>query len=328
MVVPIKESVEKFVEYFEESINNYKNIEVKDIKERYDPSKGILICGMGGSGIAGMIIQNLYDTNIVALTTKEIPDMYKDWNIILVSYSGNTHEVLDILERYKNQVIVSLTTNGKLENKSKEYDIPVTKLPEGFIPRSSLPHMIILLTYILLGLGVVEETWISNIKATLDQLKEKKTSIINEAENTAQKINSDDILVFLSTFSLFPAAYRSKTQINENCKMHAYAEHLSEHNHNSIMALKQNLKNIFYVIYYDDRDPQMRIRFDFLINELKKREYRYKVVKEEGDLMRKMLHYIFFGDVLSVSIAKRFKINMEEVDIIKELKKTIDDKIF
>ncbi len=326
MVTSIEKSINHFVDYFKEAFEMYKNIDVEDIKNKFSSNKEIIICGMGGSGIAGMIVERLFeDKNIIGMTTDEIPSKYKDANFILVSYSGNTHEVLNAFDKYKNNVVCAITTGGKLKEKCENNGIKAFELPSGFIPRSTLPHMIVLLSYILNRLGVISESDIEKIREAINELEVVKDMLLNNAKEIAKNINHDDILVFLTSYTLYPAAYRTKTQINETCKMHSYAEFFSEHNHNSIMAIKQHVKNVFYVIYKDPFDNQLKKRFEFFINKLRGFRYRYVDIEIEAKSREMaMLSYILYGDYLSVEIAKRFNIDMETGDIIKELKEFLN----
>ena len=86
----------------------------------------VLICGLGGSGIGGSIINLLVksEINIPVLTTNDysIPNFVNEKTLVIVSsYSGNTEETLAaVLEGQKRGTeVVAITSGGRLLEFSK-----------------------------------------------------------------------------------------------------------------------------------------------------------------------------------------------------------------
>ena len=87
----------------------------------------ILICGLGGSGIGGTIVNDIVSpfSNIPILATKDysIPNFVDENTLVIASsYSGNTEETIYAFEkcRIRNAEICIITSAGKLKNIAEE----------------------------------------------------------------------------------------------------------------------------------------------------------------------------------------------------------------
>ncbi|MDO8624546.1 MAG: SIS domain-containing protein, partial [Candidatus Diapherotrites archaeon] len=124
-------------------------------KARIKASKGIrnvVICGMGGSGIAGRIVVDLCGNELkVPMYTHAdygLPAFAdRSTLVILVSYSGNTEETLSGYDEANKRKckMVSITSGGQLA----ERDAGAILIPSGYPPGQALAFLLVPLLMIL-----------------------------------------------------------------------------------------------------------------------------------------------------------------------------------
>src|SRR5690606_21432138 len=114
----------------------------------------IIICGLGGSGIAGRLVKaHTFSSLSVPL------EVISDYNLpayvnqrtlaIQCSYSGNTEETLSMYEQAKTKgaAMICIATGGKLETIAKADHVMFYPAEAGFQPRMALGYP---LTYLSL----------------------------------------------------------------------------------------------------------------------------------------------------------------------------------
>lgn len=286
-----------------------------DFKE-VDVSK-IVYCGMGGSGCAGDILQDL------SYSKNNIPPFYvvkgyhlpsfadKSTLILVVSYSGQTEETLSALKEAQNRhcIIVGFSSGGELEKICAENSIPHVKLGEALTPRSALPHILYstLIALERLGYRLVTQREISNTIAIMRKMKESigvESSLKdNEAKQIAQHLlNTTPIIYGPQEFK--GVLVRFKNSLNENAKIHALVEILPEACHNDIEAWHQNLPNHKALFVLGEYDIRLKKRFDTLM-ELAERsgsEYRGIYIKE-STLFQSMIKLLYLLEYTTLYLA-------------------------
>src|SRR3954467_12051686 len=118
------------------------------IKKR-EYARGLVICGMGGSGIgadlAAAAIGLRATAPITTIRGYELPAWVgPDTLVVCASYSGNTEETLHCFERAgavgAPRVVVT-TGGGLAEGARAAGDVPVIGVPSGMQPRAAVVHM-------------------------------------------------------------------------------------------------------------------------------------------------------------------------------------------
>ncbi|MCX6801897.1 MAG: SIS domain-containing protein [Candidatus Diapherotrites archaeon] len=103
--------------------------------------RGVIICGMGGSGIGGLIARELLEGKakvpIFVSQDYSLPEFAgRDWLAIIVSYSGNTEETLSAFrEAKKRKIGIACISSGGILSKECENCISI---PPNFAPRTQL----------------------------------------------------------------------------------------------------------------------------------------------------------------------------------------------
>jgi len=278
-----------------------------DLKE-VDVSK-IIYCGMGGSGCAGDILQDL------SYTRTNIPPFYvvkgyhlpsyadKSTLVLAVSYSGQTEETLSTLKEALDRrcPIVGFSSGGELARICAEKGIPHVKLGAALTPRSALPHILYstLIALERLGYQVVSPDEIVNSITIMRKMRESigvESSLKdNEAKQIAQHLlNTTPIIYGPQEFK--GVLIRFKNSLNENAKVHALVEILPEACHNDIEAWHQNLPNHRAILVLGKYDRRLKKRFDTLAELIERAgsEYRSIYIREPSpfESMIKLLYLL------------------------------------
>src|SRR6185437_14161057 len=130
----------QFPEQIRYAVANYKPSGIK-----FDQFDNILLCGLGGSGIAGRIIKSYFfdkcPVPIEVISDYVLPQYTgKRTLAILCSYSGNTEETLAMYDiaHAKGAVIIVIATGGKLAEKAVKDGFAFYQAMSGFQPRMAL----------------------------------------------------------------------------------------------------------------------------------------------------------------------------------------------
>ncbi|MGC8987065.1 bifunctional phosphoglucose/phosphomannose isomerase [Infirmifilum sp.] len=324
--------------YLSESIVRYK----EDVSKLTlpDPSTfdGVVISGMGGSFISGLFLQDLASDRsskaIILNRDVRLPRFIDEKKLLVaVSYSGNTEETLRIyLEGLRRNIpVVAVTSGGELAAVSEKLGKPVIRLPPGIPPRAAFPHLtaaIAALTSSVLGLDLLGE-----LRRAIDELAKREDSVLSDGLALSRLLFSDvqnNLTPLIYGYSPYLSpAYRFKTQINENSKIHAFFGELPEANHNEIMGWNGVLKSFTVVFVRGREEPKyMEARIEFLENLFDKNNIRFYNLHGNCETRAcELLSLIMKADVASIALALLLGVDPTPVDTITQLKKFLDSKI-
>lgn len=297
--------ISNFPDYVKQGYSLDKGFKVK---ERVDK---IIVCGMGGSGIAGNILQDCAD-KIPVFVNKgyDIPSFVDENTLaVIISYSGNTEETLaayeKIKKRTKKRFIIS---SGGILGKEKD----VVNVPEGFPPRYALPFLFFSMLSVLNNSGIVKKDF--DIKEVIGNLK---SIDIDDVKKLAKKLVGRIPLVYAPE-GYGSVAYRWQTQFNENSKVLAHSHVFPEHDHNEIEA---KLSSNFKPIMLRDSGAHGRINLRMgIISEMINAE---QVILKGDSKLSKMFYGILFGDFTSYYLALELGVDPGTQDRIEALKKKL-----
>ncbi len=288
----------------------------------------VTFCGMGGSGIVGDIAKSWLEhrgCKVPALTHRGygLPNCVKGEEnlVVCISYSGNTEETVSNFEEamQRQATIVCVSSGGKLEELAKSSGVLHLKVPEGFAPRFALGYM---LSRVLAVLGIDRE----EIEDARDNLKNSYEDIKKKGEEIANKLYGY-IPVIYSTPLTEVAAFRWKTQINENSKTQAYFATLPEMHHNEVMGLEnaEIRSKCAFVVMFDPKDHErVRRRVDITIKLLK--DFGIVPIAIGGDgnsYLARTLHLIHVGDWASYYLAGKYGFEPLPVSTIERIKEEL-----
>ena len=241
----------------------------------------VVVAGMGGSASGGDMVA------AVAGDTLDVPILVhrgyglpaaagRDSLVVAISYSGETVEVLSAAEAaLARQVpLVAITAGGALGRLVKARDLPCVALPPGLMPRMALGYLVFPLLSVLAAAGaaVVTEAEIDEaldvLTAQVDELGPGVGTEKNAAKHLALAIG-DRLPVVYGGPRTAIAAYRWKTDFEENAKILAIAGALPEMNHNEIEAWGgPAARGRHVVLLREDGEPSEIARRFALVREL------------------------------------------------------------
>jgi glucose/mannose-6-phosphate isomerase len=292
----------------------------------------IVICGMGGSAIAGDFVKHIFSDKltvpVMVNRDYELPAFVGESTlVILSSYSGNTEETISAFQSaiVKKAKTIAVSTGGEIAAMAKEQGIPHLSVPSGYQPRQAIGFSLVTLFRILEHLFFeTHDPEIINkaIEWVADKKKVWLSEKNNELWNLANRLCKKPVIVYASD-KCFPAALRFKGQVCENAKLLAFAYAVPEMNHNEIVGWDSVSKDEGFpvVIFRDETDhPQIQKRFEILNSILSSKTDVIEFHGEGADLFIKLLSMIYWGDIVSYFIAIHRKTDPTPVDIITHFK--------
>jgi glucose/mannose-6-phosphate isomerase len=304
--------------------------------------RDICLCGMGGSAISGDILSDCVihesEYHMSVLRGMELPGWVNNETLLIaVSYSGNTKEVLTVLDtaRDRGLNIVAVTSGGRLMEICEKEGIPYAKIPTGYQPRAALGYLLGSTACVLEAAGVIPIA--SNLTRLIDPLKKFQETLIPEVpleENLAKRTALDlegTVPVVYAANEMSSAALRWHTQINENSKMMAFTGEVPECNHNHIVGWMEGIMETFCrPVFLGSRtdNPSIREIMSVTIDVLNQGG-KYPVVLDfTGDTrIHNLMAAIMVGDFVSYYLAMLNGVDPLPVESIQDLKRRISSSI-
>lgn len=303
--------------------------------------KNIIIAGMGGSGVGGDILagwlRSEIEIPITVVKDYNLPQFAsKDTLLFILSYSGNTEETLSAFQEGVacGCRIVSITSGGKLEELSKERNIPVIKIPKGFPPRTTIGYSLTTMASVLERMDLLHANGKKDIDSAAKLLEMMGRELgpealqeTNIAKRIAIQINGAIPVVYASQ-NHAAAANRWHAQLNENSKILSWFGAFPELNHNEVVGWSQDgkLNEYCVILLTDSRDNErVRKRMSLTRNIFFKGKVGNSIeVEARGETtLERMLSLIYVGDFASIYLAVLRGIDPTPVDSIEEFKKKL-----
>ena len=226
--------------------NAWRQVQAANLPDLPSITDHVVICGMGGSAIAGDLVFDLSATiggaPVTVVRDFRLPFVPNERTLVVVcSYSGNTKETLSM---YNQAVaspasVVAITAGGELARLSEEHNTPALQITAHGEPRSAVGYNLMLLLGLLGRLHQPSFTG-EEMTAAVDTMRQQVDCIgpnvptkENQAKQLAQATNGKLPIIYGG--GLFHGmARRWKLQLNENAKAWAFFESIPELLHNSV----------------------------------------------------------------------------------------------
>ncbi|MDZ4839530.1 MAG: SIS domain-containing protein [Bacteroidota bacterium] len=320
-----KDALTKFSQQIKHALQAYTphNININDIDN-------IVICGLGGSGIAGRIVKSMYlnksSVPIEVISDYFLPAYAGERTLTLqCSYSGNTEETLAMYAEAKAKgcKIISLSTGGKLEEQTVADGNIFYRAETGFQPRMALGYG---LTYLLL---ILSELTGQNINAELEAASNHVQDYevyITDAQVIFEnwKANLDHKTVIVTDYLTNPIGVRFAQQLQENAKAEAFVHELPESNHNVIETYYGEIKSHFLFLSSNSQ-PRTTLRFAFLKELLERNDNHVTEMNLIPNDLNSLVHMIYTQDWLSLIYADAKGVNSSKIENIVGLKSHLDN---
>ena len=239
----IKESILEFP-------NQFKQV-MEDIPLQHVPSecmlvKNIVLAGMGGSALAGRILQSLeqqlLNLPFTVSTEFNLPNFVNEQTLVIISsYSGNTRESLCALAEAldcKAQIYI-LTSGGELARIAIEKDIPayifVPVHNPSAQPRMGLGYSLAGLLFLLSRCQFIK--FPERLPQVVELMQARHTRVEKIGQDLARQVTGKSIIL-LASEHLKGAAHAVKNMLNENAKTMAFLFDLPEANHHLLEGLR------------------------------------------------------------------------------------------
>jgi len=328
----------KYPDHIKKALEIAENAEIERVLKIDD----VLLTGMGASAISGDIVNCLFRDKIevpfVVNRNYDLPKwVKKDTLAIFVSYSGNTEETLSSFKiaYQKRCKILCISSGGKLQEMCEKRGVTHVKIPSGFQPRAATMFILIPLIIFLKRLNLLKNDVLSDIEETILITKdfvENNNKSVSKENNVSKKLAEK---IFNTTPQIYgwgvytPIAARWRQQFNENSKLIARSDVVSECNHNDIVGWSANpevSKNFSCILFRDraEESPNMSTRLNFMKTLFDDTTACVVEISAKGkSKLARMMYMMYLGDFTSCYLAVLRKIDPSPVDIIMELKKRL-----
>nr|MCK4929478.1 bifunctional phosphoglucose/phosphomannose isomerase [Nanoarchaeota archaeon] len=310
----------------------YKLVEAFDLSKVKGKYASVVITGMGGSSIAGLLLQSFLADGklyIHVIQDYSLPNWVDKHTLVMAcSYSGNTEETLSTFKeaRRRGCKVIAITTGGKLEEYAKVSRTPIITLPKfptGFQPRAAMAIEFFAMLRILERLRLVESRARDVFRLKQD-LKAQLQSLEKNAILLSEKLVHKTPLIYTSR-RFRPIGYRWKCQFNENTKVMAFNNVFPEMNHNEIEGYEDVRGNYHAILLKFDKDHRRIQKRMSLMKEimLRKGISATEIGIRGLSLLSKMFSAIILGDLTSYYLALRLRTNPSDVKLIEDFKKKL-----
>ncbi len=283
--------------------------------------KNIVVAGLGGSAIGGDLVRSYFAErlNIPFFICRNytLPNFVNESTLVFISsYSGNTEETLSAYDdaQKRNCKILSISSDGKVKEKSLQNQITWVNIPKGFQPRAALGYSFVPILVMLerLGFAQGEKALIKKTKEFLDSNRSKYGVDLGVEENSAKRIalqlHAKLPIIYAAVDHLDVVSTRWKGQICENAKMLAFNNVFPEFNHNELVGwriLSEFRDDLIVVILKDEEDhPRIKTRMEIVKGIIEKEGVKVIEVESCGEtLLSRIFSLIQLGDFVSFYLA-------------------------
>ena len=319
----------KLIEEFPKHILQGLEIGANKAFQKTDKSfSNIFICGLGGSGIGGKLISQLvYDKIEQPITISNdyfIPkSVGKNTLTIACSYSGNTEETIEALEKATaaGSEIAVISSGGKIIEIAKENNHNFIQIPEGYPPRAALGFSLVQLHFVLNKYGIIDDSFIQDFKSGIELIESSIDDIKHQANIIANAFHGKTPVLYASP-AYESVLIRFRQQLNENAKQLCWHHVFPELNHNELVGWASGTDNLSVLIIRTEEDYyRTQKRIEISKEQMLKYSSNIMEMKAKGKTrLQRYLYLIHLTDYVSVDLASLKQVDPIEIDVIIHLK--------
>jgi glucose/mannose-6-phosphate isomerase len=304
-----------------------------------DEIDNIVVVGMGGSGIAGDVLNTVASGElgvpVTVLKQMRTPAFVGPRTLVFaLSYSGSTEETLSMAAGCLDAGarLVAVTCGGELGDLARARGAVVVPCPAGYMPRAALGALVAPLLCALYCNGLMPDAQALLVKAQ-EQLARRRDACrpeiegaVNPAREIARRIGRTVPLIYGGGALGAVAAYRWKCDVNENAKAPAFWNAYPELDHNEICGWGQHgdmTRQVFTLVELRHGFEHARLAPRFAITTELVEEALNQVIsvsaQGEGRLAQ-LLDLMYLGDWVSCYLALANDVDPGPIDAIAQLK--------
>jgi glucose/mannose-6-phosphate isomerase len=300
-----------------------------------DSPGGVIVAGMGGSAVGGRLacaaIGDRGSRPILLAGGYSLPRWVDSrWTVLCASYSGATEETLALYaaagKAGANRIVT--TTGGPLAELARADGVPVIPVAGGFQPRAAVGYALVSAMEVAALCGAAP-----SLRDELEAAATLAESLAAEwgpdADGEAQALArelTDTAAVIAGAQLTGPVAYRWKTQLNENAKVHAFASEIPELDHNEIEGW--NAAGGFSAVFLEDTDlhPRVRLRFEVTAEIVARAGAPVHRIATRGESRtERLVSLVLLGDLVSLYVGVLRGVDPAEIALLNEVKAALKD---
>ena len=258
-----------FPNRWDEAVTRTRNLELG-----FDTSGITQVCiaGMGGSAIAGDLIQaytrDRSPVPVEVVKGYEVPRWVGAGTLIIASsFSGNTEETLSALSqaRENGARAVAITSGGELLLAAARNEFDYFKLPSEIRARAAVGYIFIVMYRLFQVLGFLDNSE-DELSETRDLLQTQVDLLSNHEDNEAltlaRKLRETLPIIYTNNNFMKAVGMRWCTQFEENAKTLSYRNEFPEMTHTEIVGWDQitHLTGRLAILFLTDKEDGERIR--------------------------------------------------------------------
>ena len=269
----------------------------------------IVFAGMGGSGTIGDVFSSILSKSNIHVNVVKGYDLPKTVNsdtvVVVISVSGDTIETISVLKSaYKlGSKIVAFSSGGKIQEYCTKNKIQFRLVPQYHSPRVSFTsYLYTILKVLHTTLGIKQEDIlesISELEKTGKKINSLNLTNSNPSLDLAKWIKGTPLIYY--PFGLQSNAIRFKNSLQENSKMHVFAEDVIETCHNGIVAWEK--KSDVQPILIEGKDDHVKTkeRWEIIKEFFQQNNIKYKeIISINGSILTKIINLIYLLDYCTI----------------------------
>jgi len=303
----------------------------------------IVTLGMGGSGVAGNVLQAVGTATlpvpVTVLKHYRTPAFVNDRTLAFaLSYSGDTEETLEMARGAlaAGATLITISSGGELARLAEESGSLHVPCPDDILmPRLALGALVAPLVVVLFRMGMLPEAHAGLLRAQeqlahrRDQCKPSVEGERNPARELARKIGRTIPIVYGSGGLGAVAAMRWKQSVNENAKAPAFWNEYPELDHNEVCGWGQHgdvTRQVFTLVElrHGLEHPRLEQRATATRELIEEALVQVLAVDAEGEgRLAQLLDLIHLGDWASYYLALDNDVDPGPIDAITQLKASL-----
>lgn len=293
--------------------------------------ENIVICGMGGSALPANILKTYLqftDFNLPITINRDynLPkNTTKNSGIFIISYSGNTEEVLNCLKEaeeknYKNLILIA--NNGQVKKIAEEKNYQFIQIPDAKQPRMGYGYFFSALLKTLVNSQLLKLDF-SEVEQAVEQTLNLKETLEKQGQELAQKTQNKLPIIYTSNQWKYLAMIW-KINLNENAKTQSFWNCFPELNHNEMVGFTNILTDYQIIILQDPEEIPQNIKRMTVFKEVLQNKISINIIKmPSGKPLLKILTTLSLGLWTSYYLALINKVDPTPVDLVEKFKKLI-----
>ena len=303
----------------------------------------IVTLGMGGSGIAGNVLQAVGTATlpvpVTVLKHYRTPAFVNDRTLAFaLSYSGDTEETIEMARGAlaAGATLIAISSGGELARLAQESGSLHLPCPDDILmPRLALGALVAPLVVVLFRMGMLPEAHAGLLRAQeqlarrRDQCRPSVEGERNPARELARKIGRTIPIVYGSGGLGAVAAMRWKQSVNENAKAPAFWNEYPELDHNEVCGWGQHgdvTRQVFTLVElrHGLEHPRLEQRAAATRELIEEALVQVLAVDAEGEgRLAQLLDLVHLGDWTSYYLALDNDVDPGPIDAINQLKASL-----